>query len=349
LRLNICHQIQSNEEPSYGNIPRPTMGDDSIENSDDLLVFLEALAQPPPYQEDGDKAACEIILNDLSAEELAQAAESSYAFWFVSSKAPSKLPQDAQKVAALKEIRRHFVGEGRIAEKALAALREAMEMRETYKINKMRTIFYEKGANGDDDAEKTRVMIREDLVRQPMVVRGRTKGGKSALCAKPARKTPTDAEENTAYILTQLYTAERLLSTVEYLSKGTEEKVLVLFSFLDYNSNQSVTKTALKEANSILSRVYPERLQRLYVFEPTWFIWALHTFISPFLPKDTREKVQLVSGTAKTEAILNDMMYNCDQEFIQMLNKGIFGDSMDLDKYLIEVPFYRLYDDVISG
>ena len=69
------------------------------------------------------------ILGKLEEEEIDMAANTSFAYWHVATKAPKDLPEAARQQAALKEIRRHYVGEGCSIEKAVLALREAMACR----------------------------------------------------------------------------------------------------------------------------------------------------------------------------------------------------------------------------
>merc|ERR1711977_780976 len=109
-------------------------------------------------------------------EELANV---SYAYWIVNSKAPERLPGGARRNSALKEIRRHYVGEGRNRDKALAALKETIAYRRQYRMNVLRSCFYD----DDDDIERSspedaeiakryKRFVLRDRQRQSMVVRG---------------------------------------------------------------------------------------------------------------------------------------------------------------------------------
>ena len=102
-----------------------------------LDTFLQTLNEPPPFTDssNGDKDACERLLKEFSSVEAEEIANVSYAYWHVNSKAKERIPADAQRNSALKEIRRHHVGEGRNYTKALTAIREALEYRRKYHVN----------------------------------------------------------------------------------------------------------------------------------------------------------------------------------------------------------------------
>jgi hypothetical protein len=69
------------------------------------------------------------LLEELDEEELIEVANTSYAYWYVASKAAEQMPQAARENAALKEIWRHWCGEGKNYDKTLVALREALNYR----------------------------------------------------------------------------------------------------------------------------------------------------------------------------------------------------------------------------
>jgi hypothetical protein len=131
-----------------------------------------------------------------------------------------------------------------------------------------------------------------------MVVRGSDRELR-AVVYKPQRQSPTDDAENEAYILSQIYTAERAIASTEYISRGQQEKIFVIFSFAGYASKNSVSTSAMKESSTILQRVYPERLKMLVVLDPPFWIRAVFTIMYPFLSLATREKMQLVSGKVR--------------------------------------------------
>ena len=92
-----------------------------------LNTFLEILNEPPSFDDDdtdnddstnttstnNDENACEGLLKEFTDDEKMEIANVSYAFWIVNLKANERLSVDGQRNSALKEIRRHYVGENR--------------------------------------------------------------------------------------------------------------------------------------------------------------------------------------------------------------------------------------------
>ena len=128
-----------------------------------------------------------------------------------------------------------------------------------------------------------------------MVIQGITKDY-GAVAYKPPRETPSNDADAEAYVMAQLYTAERAMAVTEYASHGAHEKVVAVFSFEDYSSSKSPPMPAMKESSTVLQRIYPERLKILIIYEPPFWMKALYTILYPFLSYATREKIQMKSG-----------------------------------------------------
>merc|ERR1712085_108643 len=101
-----------------------------------LNEFLEIVNQPPSYDNEDDRNACENLLldicstttaddstmnedndnNNIHSDLMEELANVSYAYWHVnryySKRKETKLPVVAQHNSVLKEIRRHYIGEG---------------------------------------------------------------------------------------------------------------------------------------------------------------------------------------------------------------------------------------------
>lgn len=172
-----------------------------------------------------------------------------------------------------------------------------------YHGNLLRSCFYHADSSATQGhdvklAEKLKGLIQEDLDRQLMVVRGSDRESR-VVVYKPQRQSPTDEVEHEAYILSQIYTAERAIASTAYISKGQQEKLFVIFSFAGYASKNSVSTSTMKESSTVLQRIYPERLKTLVVLDPPFWIRALFKIMYPFLSYATREKMQLVSGKVR--------------------------------------------------
>jgi hypothetical protein len=261
-----------------------------------LSTFLAILNDPPPFNDPNDKTSCESILRSFSKTEVEEIANTSYVYWIVSTKIPEKLPQTAKENSALKEIRRHYVGEGRNATKAAVAIAAALKHRREYRIDLLRSCFYEVDYKSDMDKElstKYKSLIFQDLERQPMVVQGTDCHGRTIVYKPPRSSNPVGADE--AFFLTQLYSAERAIAVSEFQRQHKEEKLCVIFNFKNYSSFNSPSKSTLVKLVKVLQNCYPERLGILTILEPPFWMRALFNIVWPFLSRATTEKIK-VSG-----------------------------------------------------
>jgi hypothetical protein len=315
----------------------------------DLDLFLQILNEPVPFADspEGDDAdVCERLLTEFNEAEADEIASASYAYWIVRSKANDRLPANALRTSALKEIRRHYVGEGRNETTVLAAIREALEYRRRYRFDVVRSCFYDTdtdddGEDADDLASKYRRLILDDLKRQPMVVRG-VDDNDRVIVYKSQRKSPGDTPDvGEAFILTQIYTAERALATNEFASKGKEEKVTAVFNFLGYSRKNTpptaITLTMLK----MIQRCYPERLGVLIVAHPPFWLRGVYNMVWPFLSTATVEKLRFPSGQAAVDDEFQNIVSGNKELEVMLANGDI--SSVDLTDYT-QQPFYSQFE-----
>jgi len=57
----------------------------------------------------------------------------------------------------------------------------------------------------------------------------------------------------------------------------------------------------LKSILNFLDRSFPERLGKLYIINTGWLFWVLWKIVTPFIPKRTKQKIQIYTGNARTE------------------------------------------------
>jgi hypothetical protein len=329
------------------------MEDDLNVAKQEVLRYLEILQVPVPYQDEREKKTCQKLLEKLSPEGLNEAACASYAYWWVSTHHKDKLHESTPNRMALHEIRRHVHGQQGDAKVAFQTLQQALKQRKEMKLPLLRSCFINHTKDSASDAEqktKWRRMIRQDLQRQPMVVRGYDKKQQSVVY-KPTRQAAGVVEEEDAqeaFLVTHLYTVERAIATTEYLSRGARQKITVLFSFQNYVSSNSPPFAYLKQSSVLLQSLYPERLQKLLILEPPFWMRGLYNLLYPFLSYATRDKVQLVSGMKKTDTIIRRLI-DPSQAMKEILKDGQLVKPVDLEIYLQQVPNNRLYDDYLRA
>jgi hypothetical protein len=329
-----------------------------------LNTFLEILNEPPSFDDDNDSSstntstnsdenACEGLLKEFTDDEKIEIANVSYAFWIVNLKVNERLPIDGQRNSALKEIRRHYVGENRDHTKTLSALKEAMAYRRQYHANILRSCCYEHYKYDCDDGEaaelakKYRSFVIKDLERQPMVVRGIDDNSRTIVYKSPRMSSSSsegkdnaiDADE--AFLMTQIYTAEKAMATNEFELKSKEERLTVVFNFRDYSRKNSPSMYTIKTLAQVLQRCYPERLGVLIIVDPPFWIRSAFNIVWPLLSTATTEKIKLPSGQAAIDEAFHEVVGG-NEKLAGMLANGDIS-SIDLIDYTKQ-PFYCQFE-----
>ena len=164
----------------------------------------------------------------------------------------------------------------------------------------LRTLFDSSWSYDNEDdakvADQYRAYLQEEMSKQVMVVRGKDRES-HAIAIKMPRESPETNED--AFILAQIYIAERAIAATEMLSLGEKEKVVAIFEFGTYSSSNAPPFRVLRSMAQICQRNYPERLFHLVILDPPFFLRSIYTLIHPFLSKDTNEKVIMLSSQVR--------------------------------------------------
>jgi hypothetical protein len=180
-----------------------------------------------------------------------------------------------------------------------------------HRLDALRTCFYDQDDDDDDDATleerskgKTtmRDHIQQDMRQQPVVMK--KKGDSVVLVKFPRQATDVGTTED-AYLMTQLYIAERANACIEFASSArrggggpatNEERIVAFFDFgSGYDSSHAPPLKWQLSAVRRLQHLYPERLERLIILEAPFWMRGLFQAIRPFLSQATRQKIQMVS------------------------------------------------------
>ncbi|KAG7362798.1 CRAL-TRIO domain containing protein [Nitzschia inconspicua] len=294
-----------------------------------LTTFLSILKNPPIFESDDDNESCSEILDTFTTEEVEEIACTSYAYWIVSTKIPEQLPELARTNSALKEIRRFYIGEGKTIAKTIVSLKAALEYRREYRVDILRSCFYENENGNMDLSNNYKTLIFQDLERQPTIVQGVDSKERIVVYKPPRRSNPAGADE--AFLLTQLYTSERAIANAEFQQK--EEKLCAIFNFKDYSSSHSPSTTTMVTLVKVLQTCYPERLGTLTVLEAPFWMRAIINIVWLFLSTATSEKIQM------TSEIPDDLLKPPNDYKLQQMISHPDQTHVDLKEYT-ERPFY---------
>lgn len=134
--------------------------------------------------------------------------------------------------------------------------------------------------------------VAGDMEKQPVVMRGHDRDARAVLIKFPRTAGGVTEEE---YLTTQIYIAERANACTEFVSRGRQETITAIFDFSSYDSSHSPPMKWQLSAIRTLQHLYPERLHKLVILEPPFWIRGLFRGIRPFLSGTTRHKIELVT------------------------------------------------------
>lgn len=189
--------------------------------------------------------------------------------------------------------------------------------------------------------EKMRAFIQDDLTRQKGYIHGHDNDGRAILVVRSRELAVTDDE---AFILALLYLMERAIACTESYTAGKQEKIIVVLDFGNFSSYLSPSMTAVKTVAKTLQYRYTERLHKMVIIDPPFWMRSMYTLVRPFLDPLTTAKFILAAGDqAKHDALAG--LIDPDQAMPFMLPEGKLVEKVDLDKFLLETPFQLGYGE----
>ena len=230
-------------------------------NRSDVSVFMDALQVKPEFKSQKQDEDCLRIITNLTDEEVEMAANTSYAFWFVTSQMGLCLDESVKINMAQKEVKRHLVAHEWVYETALQSIRDAIELRKQYNVEKLRLCF-----GPDNSFDTTTSIIRSSstteevaeeicqlqssielyLHDQPFVVQQHYKESRAILFPRRNKKTIREEEKKTnnndnsddededealLLLMAQFYMVERGLAVREFASSGEDEAIVPILDF----------------------------------------------------------------------------------------------------------------------
>jgi CRAL/TRIO domain len=198
----------------------------------------------------------------------------------------------------------------------------------------------ERSPEEEDLKNKFRDYVEQEFhLKQPCFVRGKDRHNR-AIIVKRGRVSPETLHE--AYENNHFYIAERAIATTEFLSRGQEEKVLVIMDFEGYSSSNAPSLWTQKETIGLLITHYPERLAAGIVSEPAFWMRAIYNVVCPLLSQETSQKIQMLYAEAKHEAIRK--IIDPEQAMPFMIPEGQLTAPVEPNTFFKHVPYYCHYD-----
>lgn len=307
----------------------------------DKEQVVAILRENGPFRNEEDSVACLKLVEELTLDEQETAARSSYVYWLATYQENYLESFDRSELRtrfAMREARRHYVGEGRSEVKARVSLNEAISLRSQFRMDLIRkipeadSIDLDKSMSEEDKemVKKYRGYVEHELKKQLTISSGTDRDNRAVVIRFPRVDSATEQE---SFMVTQLYIAERGFAATEFLTVGKDEKVMVILEFADYSSTNSPPLSLITDCVLKVQKMYPERLKKLVIHDPPFFVRTFYNLLYPFLSKTTRDKVALVSGVAGKKDTLTTFI-DVSTSLPLMKEWKLSSDSVNLDYYL---------------
>lgn len=309
------------------------------------------------------------LVRTLTAEERELAAQGSFAYWVAS--ISNDKPTDAERWRmATREARRFLGNPYDVAEvnlkqackfrkvrffvcdrgnecRCLKTFSRSISFQER-RIDLIRSCFmygieYETDEE-EDLAAKIRHQISSDLLKQKGYVRGRDKDGRALLILHSRTQVGTVEEE---FVLSMIYLMERAIAYTEFDSEGEKEKITAVFDFGSFNASLAPSTDALKRVSSILQNTYSERLQKLVIIDPAFWMRTAWGIFKPFLHPVTRAKFVMAAGIKGKTVIIGEII-EASEAMPFLLPTGQLHDEVFIDIFTKNVPFQCGYDRIFA-
>jgi hypothetical protein len=289
----------------------------------------------------GDQITSRRVTEQLTDDELEQAAIRSYAYYMTSVRNPGMLTKEIRFATAMREADRHLDGMDDV-ELALKLLRESLAGHKEHRSHLYKTCMdtdfeYRNEQDAKLAAQRRDRIIKENRDNQAMIIRGQDKMGRAVWVAMPRKKTGDDPQ---AFVDMLLYTIERCAATTEALSLGKSDKMVAI---LDLTKSCSPSIKAMKSGIDIMQSLYSGRLKNLIVLDLNYILQGIYNCIKPFLDPETRSKFVIVSGAKAKEAAVS-VHLEPSQAQRNILKGGHLSSDVDGEWFVKNVPFCRLYD-----
>lgn len=294
------------------------------------------------------------MLSELSAEEMEQAARTSYIYFIAVTKQKECEENTTSSEEELKSLRRSkamamarrcLIADNGNPTVALQRMRSTLVWRTEIDIDGMRTCFL------DDENDERHAEMRSALLHSTSTgkyaVRGYDKQGRALQLLTSRLNVPDDTPEG--ILAATIYHGERAIACTERKSSGDDDECLekfhVALDFKDFKYEHAVSLAAAKATVFALRDHYCERVQGIYILDAPMVFQIPWKIIQPFLDPDTKTKIQFLNGEEEKKRIFDDV-FDQEEAVSCILEDGHLVKPYNVHKFLYEVPFDFAYDEV---
>ncbi|KAL3932962.1 MAG: hypothetical protein SGBAC_010607 [Bacillariaceae sp.] len=262
------------------------------------------------------------ILSKLSPDDIEIAALACYEYM--------KHPEVTRREHYAKRIILRYVRSKKNAATALNKLKATLSFRKSMDIVGLVKSF------DQDSSVEYATSLQKQMASKKMYVQGYDKSGRSTLFFIPRLTQGHDSEWT---LKEAVYSIERAIAC----SKSEDGLINAVVDF----SGFSVTKHAPpleigKQFLTTLRNHYAGQIHRIFLLDTPMSFSLFWKIFRPFIGSKTKAKIQFLSGNKKVQ--LNEL-YEKEEVPSWMLADGKKNLELDLDEYLLKIPFHCAFDE----
>lgn len=225
---------------------------------------------------------------------------------------------------------RHLRAEKGDVEKAIFKIKDTIQWRQDFEVEKIKTCFEPQG-----DAEMRAIIAKENESGK-VYCRGYDHHGRVVMYMRPARENTNDEVNQMRHLV---YNLERAIACTAH--KSGLEKINLFIDYRGFRLRDSPPMSTSKHTLDILQKHYPERMYRAYLCNPPYIFKAFYTLIKPFVDPTTKEKICFCNGKEGLETLQENFDLNTTEECA-----GGTGNLKEFDSFeYFSKPFHLAFDD----
>jgi len=293
----------------------------------------------PSFTDKKEEKLCRKIIESLTAEELEEAGNTSFAYFISKEKNNSH-----RAIIAFRLARKHLLAEQLDLERAKLSLKNALKFRKERRVNDIRLAFHQPSDITPENKKlykSFRKQLTSELSKQEAFVRGFDYQNRAIIVKK--ERTKTDADEE-SYVNTSLYMTERAIACTEYASRGKHDQVIVIEDYANYYQSNFPAISLMKESLGIIERNYPDAFAQIFLLDVPFYFRGIWYVLKPFLNPATVHRVQFVTGEQQKKDLLSPLISK-DQAMPLIRPDGKLTSSVDMSLFL-NGPFYCDYENI---
>ena len=272
------------------------------------------------------------LVSQLSSHEREVAARASYSYLC------NHLSEQDQFEHAERFASRFLRAPNKDMDKALKRVKATLAFRQEINVDGLRRAFDHDDI--DHDINKNTVPLQEQLKHKSTYVQGYDREGRSTVVFVTRNDTHHDEEWT---LRSHVYTVERALAC----SKASDGTCNAIIDFNGFSMRHAPPMSIAKPFLAALRNHYAGAIHQIYIVDAPLAFYALWNIVKPFIGTKTRDKIQFVTSSSKTNCLID--LYDKDQLAPWMAEGyGTNNRDLDVDEYLHQTPFDCAYGEAIS-